>query len=242
MSQVATQPAGTIGILTGDLSRYPGYYHSFLGLLKPTGSTYVWTRGVGIAFNRNLIVQQAHGDWIWFVDDDHTFPPDTLMRLLSGNVDIISPLCLSRKPPFRAYAYRVNPDTGRYDGVPYTTLPSTGIHAYDAVGSGALLVRRRVFEALQYPWFEEGKTSPDALGEDLYFCSKAREAGFSIWLDVDTRIGHMTPIEVWPAQAEDGRWCVDLEVHQGVRIRTEANIGLQRLAQVMNGGSSDEQL
>lgn len=57
-----------------------------------------------------------------------------------------------------------------------------------------------VMEALQWllvysrhlsPWFE----FLDKKGEDLYFCERAREAGYIIWLNVDVKCAHQGLIE-----------------------------------------------
>jgi hypothetical protein len=58
-----------------------------------------------------------------------------------------------------------------------------------------MLVRRRVIEAMSYPYFEH--TIPGT-GEDSMFCRKARKLGFKTYLDPDLCVGHMTtrPVDV----------------------------------------------
>ena len=52
---------------------------------------------------------------------------------------------------------------------------------------GMLMIKRAVFEKLRKPWFETcyREEHDDWLGEDVYFCIRAREAGFGIWVDHD---------------------------------------------------------
>lgn len=214
---------GTIGIISGDLSRFPSFYVSLMNIQVPAGSCWSWIRGNGIAQNRNMVVRDMQGEWIWFLDDDQTFEPDTLLRLLNREVDIIQPLIATRKPPFYPYGY--NRGEKGYGGGDWPSVPPTGIREWDAVGTGGTLIRRRVFDKIADPWFEEGAEDKETLGEDLYFMTKARRLGFKCFVDSDVRMGHITTAEVWPAQTNEGKWCIDLDLSGGVRIRTDISLG-----------------
>jgi hypothetical protein len=72
----------------------------------------------------------------------------------------------------------------------------TGLMQVDYVGAGCLLISRKVLETLQYPWFFWSRNDPriplkERISEDLYFCKKAREAGFQIYLDASVRCLHV---------------------------------------------------
>lgn len=61
-------------------------------------------------------------------------------------------------------------------------------------GFGFILIKRGVFESMNYPWFEPlpqkiGK-AVDFTSEDVAFCLKAQERGFKIWVDPAIRVGH----------------------------------------------------
>jgi hypothetical protein len=58
----------------------------------------------------------------------------------------------------------------------------------DAVGFGCVLIRREVFEAIQYPYFEADPETGGA--EDFDFCEKARAAGYKIWADFSIQANH----------------------------------------------------
>lgn len=216
-------PGGTIVVISGDLARYTGFYLSLQNLKVPHGSSWQWIRGNGIAANRNIGVRESAGDWVWFIDDDHTFEPDVLLRLLDRKVEIIQPMVATRKPPYHPYVYKRE---GKEFITPsWDEVPVTGISAWDAVGSGGMLIRRTVLDALKDPWFEEGKIVSDSLGEDLYFCVKAQELGFKIHTDSDVRMGHLTTAEVWPSHNKEGQWAIDLDMNHGVRIRVSTETG-----------------
>lgn len=220
-------PPGHVGIITADLSRYPEFWLSTIRTLVPANSTYSHIRGNGFATNRNEIVRDMikinpDAQWLWFIDDDHSFPAECIMRLLDRNVDIIQPIISTRKPPYRPYGYMFR--DGEFWSIKWGDIPTDGKPMkVDAVGAGGTLIRRKVLDALRDPWFEEGKTYADSIGEDLTFCRKAQLAGFQCWLDTSMPIGHMTTEEVWPVVV-DGKWMIDLDQYHGVRVRVPPNI------------------
>ena len=86
-----------------------------------------------------------------------------------------------------------NPDLALYlarnqhlDMVSALYYARIGLAEVDAVGFGALLMRLDVLEGMEYPFF-----SFDRCGEDIYFCVKAKEKGFKVWLDGSYRLGHI---------------------------------------------------
>jgi hypothetical protein len=76
---------------------------------------------------------------------------------------------------------------------------STGIEEVGSIGMGVMLIKRNVFEKLTEPWFETPWRT-DArgyIGEDIFFCRKAQDAGYKIWIDHDVskEIGHIGTFE-----------------------------------------------
>jgi hypothetical protein len=80
-----------------------------------------------------------------------------------------------------------------------------------------MLVRRPVLEAMADPWFETGRISSQEIGEDVYFCDKARDAGFRLWLDLGAKLGHLTTATVWPVDTGDG-WSYGFGFPGGLRL------------------------
>jgi hypothetical protein len=206
----ATAAGGTIGVLSGDLTRYSDFVLALMHQTLPPGSKMVWTRGADVVGNMNQMVRGMVGEWLWILGDDHVFDGNLLQRLLVHDVDVVVPLCLKRLPPYDPVVYSHQNEDGLYVG--YTDLPAHGLVPVHAAGSAGMLVKRYVFDALTEPMFE----SHGGLNEDLTFCAKVREAGFQIWCDVDSTIGHIGQVSVWPKWHEgEGEWQIMLHLGNG---------------------------
>ena len=199
---------GTIGILSGRDTTHRAFTLSLMGL-DTSRIAVTWARGADIANSRNRLARHMDGDWLWFLDDDHDFTPDLLPRLLLRDVDIVAPVVLSKVPPFSPVCYR---DIG--DPIPLSELPNDELVEVAATGTAGMLIRRRVFDTLDDPWFETGRIHADTLGEDLHFCVKAREAGFKVHVDTGAWLGHLTTTSVRPVMGE--QWDVGLGFDQTV--------------------------
>jgi len=61
-------------------------------------------------------------------------------------------------------------------------------------GMGFMLVKRGVFESLDYPWFRPIEKQigemVDFTMEDVGFCLRAKENGFGVFIDPLVRVGH----------------------------------------------------
>lgn len=163
---------------------HPRTLNSLLRLVEASEHDFIFSvrNHHSIAHNRNKIVEEAEGsDYILFVDADMTFGEGTLKRLLAQNKDIIGV----------DYSYKELPrqTTVKHD---FKETPKE-LFSCRAVGGGILLVKTSVFKKIAKPYFvmdhnEEGYI---AKGEDVYFCEKAREAGFEIYCDPTLIIGHV---------------------------------------------------
>lgn len=56
----------------------------------------------------------------------------------------------------------------------------------------ANLVKGEVFRTLHYPhfYYKSAINHKDTISEDVYFCMKAREAGFKVWVDTTIVCDH----------------------------------------------------
>lgn len=128
---------------------------------------------------------------ILFIDDDMVVPPNGLMRLLSHNLPIVGGLYFARTEPHLPIVYR---HVSGNQWVPVTEYVH-GLQEVDAIGFGFCLVKKEVFQRMERPWFEFS----DRMGEDMYFCARAKQLGYKIHLDGDIRCKHLATIEIGEA-------------------------------------------
>jgi hypothetical protein len=145
-----------------------------------------------IVSSRTWLVLEAikqEATHILFVDSDMVFPANTLNQLLSHEKDIVGVQYNKREfPPKGVYA-------------PLDEKSETELYRAKHVGTGMLLIDLKVFANIGHPseshpkgnpWFSFGRDSQGALvlGEDVWFCNVARDAGYDVWIDPTLKIGH----------------------------------------------------
>lgn len=73
-------------------------------------------------------------------------------------------------------------------------LPKDEIAEVSYTGMGFILIRQGVFEEIGYPWFrplyQDIGPAHDFCSEDVGFCLKAQEKGYSIWVDPSIVVKH----------------------------------------------------
>ena len=140
--------------------------------------------GTLIVNQREQLVDMAHAagsTHVLWLDSDMMFPPDTLQRLLAHDVGIVAGNYVTRQYPHKTVAYKRLMDWKSYvvhDG-------TEDLIAVEAVGMGCMLVDMTITEQMARPRFQTSwiEDSRDHMGEDFYFCSRARELGHTIWID-----------------------------------------------------------
>jgi hypothetical protein len=168
-----------------------------VGLDVPPGSAKVAIEGTDVAQSRNKAVQRmlefpGHR-WLLFVDDDMLFEDDAVMRLLRHDRPVVSGLTFARRAPYVPCVYPITAEQ----------MASGDLVEVEEAGTGFLLIRREVLEAIPAPWFEAGRIETGELREDKHFCQKVRAAGFPIAVDTSLRIGHQ--MDAWVRPGPNGQ-------------------------------------
>lgn len=210
---------GLVGIIANDSARYSLFASSVTRLQLPDGFQLEWLIGGDWCGARNSLGEIALNegfDYLWFMDDDHAFSPDILMKLVRHDVDIVMPVCLTRVTPFAPVEFTEYLGDGKYLPLYLPDQPESGLVEVVAGGTAGMLIKREVFEAIpntkEKPWFEYGTVS-----EDIIFCEKAKKAGFKLYCDLETRLGHITTAVVWPTPYED-TWGVGFNIGRDTNI------------------------
>lgn len=157
-------------------------------------------KGYDCARARNEIVKEflkTDCNWLWMIDSDTVLPSSYLDK----TPNFIEYLIIQNKQIILGWYPRKN-DQKRteifmegYDGYPpaarwnvseliqHSILnPNPEFIPIKGGGMGCAIIHRSVIENLTYPYFKyEIKDNGKFLSEDLYFCEKAREAGYQIW-------------------------------------------------------------
>lgn len=158
-------------------------------------NTFAWPQGPGPMDKiRNTLaknVLRASATHVFFMDTDQVYPRDTLMRLLAHDLPVVGAKVHRRFNPYEPIMYRG--ECPHYKRVPSDEWSKGGLIEVDATGTGCLLIRSDVFEAIPEPWFEHRRREDDLgdVGEDIDFCTKVRSAGIPIYVDADVKLGHI---------------------------------------------------
>jgi hypothetical protein len=223
LNQPVTFGPGTVAIIAGDLARYSAFwFHAFnVQYAIPEGTTITGRIGSDIAGARNEVIRDSLetdvSQWVWFIDDDHTFPHEIVMKLLAHEVDVVTPLVLRRQSPFLPVA---TVDDNFLD-LSANWNPDDLVKV-QFVGSSGMLIRRKVLEALDPPWFDLGYDEEGRrVSEDVNFCKRAAEAGFGIYVDMAVTMSHMTTAAVRPVWDEEhNEWMTGITLADGYTIYT----------------------
>jgi hypothetical protein len=238
-----------VGIIGNDAARFHEFTASALRLQTPEGSRVEMLIGGDWCGARNSLAQQClDGDFthLWFMDDDHSFPPDLLLRLLAWDKPLVTPICLSRVFPFAPVSYVPAPPELAHHGdvvpIDLAGCPGTGLVELESGGAAGMLIAREVLEATRemsfdydeaarseqemwtpHPdrWFEYGDQS-----EDIVFCNKAKAAGYEIYADLEARLGHITTTIVIPSYTDEHGWTTGLRVGKDYDIRVKQTYDL----------------
>jgi len=142
-------------------------------------------------FAKSVIEMDA--DYLFMIDDDMLAPPDLFYRLAANDKDICAALAFTRNPDHRPVIYDVvegfDPTTKKDFRIQKFAMnyPKDTLVECDAVGFGAVLIKRKVIDAIKEPRF----MGLEGCGEDITFCWKAKKAGFQVWMDTRVKLGHL---------------------------------------------------
>jgi hypothetical protein len=142
-------------------------------------------------------------DYLMWIDSDQVFKPEHFFNLLNKaketNVSILSGLYLMQGGNFFATVEDWDKDFFKKNGffkflAPEDVSNRKQIFKVSYTGFGWLLVKKGVFESLEYPWVRPTWFDEDGVFEmtttDCGFMHRAAEKGFSTYIDPTIVVGH----------------------------------------------------
>ena len=167
-------------------------FKSIYDLIVPEGykTDFQYFYGYAVDQVRNLIADwTVKGyDYLFAVDHDMIFAPDTLQKLLECDKPIVSGVYRQRS---EQQTIEIYDQTLRH--TPYEYLHGRGLVEVGGCGFGCVLVKKDVLVDVGYPQFvyHHALNHANTFSEDLDFCKKAREKGHTIWCDTSIVCGHL---------------------------------------------------
>lgn len=172
---------------------------SILRLLKNLKEPYevIYTYNYPVEIARNTIVERflkRDSDHLIFIDSDNIFPDDMFAKLFNMillKADIATGISFKKAYPFYPTIYQRHGEIFK----PITDYQRDSIIDIDACGMACCMIKREVFEKMEFPWYEvvihDFTEDEGIMGEDLCFCKKAKQMGFNIMADTGLVIPHI---------------------------------------------------
>ena len=147
---------------------------------------------------------QLDYDYIMWIDSDVVFTPDHFFKLLQDDKDIASGLYMMADNTHYATVEDWDDEFflkhGHFQFLNREMVQAKQgkLFTADYTGFGWVLIKKGVFESLQYPWFQpvwteyniDGKIVRDFTMEDVAFCKMIKEKGYDVWIDPSVIVGH----------------------------------------------------
>jgi GT2 family glycosyltransferase len=165
------------------------------------GGIFDSTCGPLIAMARNNLAArflETDFEWLWTVDTDIQFAPDTLPRLIEAADPVTRPVVSALYHVLRdgrqgAAAYDLGPDA-KGEFTTHNDWPENELVEVAGVGAGCLLIHRSALNALNLhegrSWFREMTVGGTQVGEDLSFCIRLHNYGVPIYLHTGVGVAH----------------------------------------------------
>ncbi len=156
-------------------------------------------KGPAVDSIRNMAVIEAMNlkcTHILQLDDDHIYPDNLILKLLSHKKDIVLGVTTKSVPPFTQTQYKKidNTKVNVEGNICEFKEGEEGLEKIGASGMVGSLIKLNVFDKIGYPFYsreyhKEGNVVTET-GEDIYFCRKLKETGIDIWCDKSLSYPH----------------------------------------------------
>lgn len=207
---------------------HAGFMNSMMDLIMYDVATYrrivdgggrlAFQAGANLSAPRNDVVRKFleynQADWLFMIDSDMVFQPDTVERLLEHadpeKAPIVGGLCfaLNDKGDIIPTLFGLDGDPDdleNLENVRFEMWPMDTMYQVVATGAACLLVHRSVFERMRdfdhprgakgfndaFPWFQELEHAGRPVSEDIAFCWRAGLLEIPVYVNTAVHIGHV---------------------------------------------------
>ena len=132
-------------------------------------------------------------DYLFSVDSDIAFAPDTLLKLLSHDKDLVSGLYIQRIPGTHTVEIMRKNEHGGVSHVNYADIKGQGLVQINGCGFGCVLLKTAILASIPYPHFlyHSAIDHANTVSEDVHFCNQVCDRGFTMWADTTILCDHI---------------------------------------------------
>ena len=180
------------------MDQVPVPFCQSLALLQKVGQCVLAMKSGSLIYtSRNDLATQAvqiEADYVFWLDSDMSFKPDTLVRMLDtlqkNDLDILTGLYFRRVNPFTPVLFdKLEINGEECEWSEFKEIPD-GLFEVGGCGFGCVLMKTDVFFDVHAKYNQ--MFAPIANnGEDIAFCWRARNCGYKIFCDPSVICGHV---------------------------------------------------
>lgn len=140
-------------------------------------------------------------DYIFFIDSDEEFKPDTLVKLYETaqqGKDYVTGLYFKRTFPTepviqKRIEWERDKETGKINVVAdtYTDYPRDSVFEIEGSGLGCTLIKTDIIKKVVQKFAISAFDPLPSFGEDFSFCWRLKQLGIKMWCDSRVKVGHI---------------------------------------------------
>lgn len=159
------------------------------------------SQAIPVDYARNYLVEEflkTPLEWLLMIDSD-VVPPSNVLDLTRHGQQVVGGVCFGLiGGQVKSTIFKSAPDLpGQY--VQHEYMNDPGLIKVDATGTGCLAIHRSIVLKMKRPWFEflyHEESRKIKTGEDIRFCEKVYELGYSVYVDKGVRCSHYKDVDL----------------------------------------------